>query len=460
MNPMSNTERSARPLARNVLALAMVAGTVFLPETNMAESVQFGAATNFPTASYPSVVVVADFNGDGIPDITVSTSEGLNMLLGAGGGAFELPTLFPFFGGALATGDFNGDCNMDLVGVYSYSTRITLGDGTGNLLLLTNMSGDFNFSTYPNAVAVGELNGDGKADIAIANSGNPTGRGVTVGFGKGDGFFGAPTNCALPETPGDIVLGDLDGGGRLDAVVSLLIYDGSNSNSVCVLTNRGDGTLAVSRYYDSSISDYHYSLKLADFNGDGRLDLAVLNYNAQSVTIWLNSGNGVFGSAHDYAVGFQPVSLAVGDFNGDRKVDLIVGGGPLARVLLGHGDGSFSVESPIPLSPAGTSPGTIAVGDFDGNGAPDLALPCLTNSCVAIKLNQTPPFLKITPMAGYTQIGWLATFGAGFGLECTTNPMAPENWQAFPYPPVLIGDQKAVADWTERDYKFYRLRKQ
>ncbi len=459
---MSNTQLSTRSLARSVIALVLLAATALLPEAEGVEPAEFGTTTNFPSGNYPRVVVAADFNRDGISDIAVTTGAGLSLLLGSGGGALAAPTNYPssmFGSGALATGDFNNDGKVDLVEADWYNTRIILGDGVGNLSVLTNMSGGNNFSVYPAAVVVGDLNGDGKADIAVANTGTPSGRGVTVGFGKGDGFFGAPTNCALPETPSDIALGDLNGDGRLDAAVSLDIYSGGSLKGVCVLTNRGNGTLAVSRYYDASITDLHYSLKLVDLNSAGGLDLAVLNYNAQSVTIRLNNGSGIFGSATNYPVGFQPTSLAAGDFNGDAKIDLIIRGGIIARVLLGHGDGSFTVGSPMSVPSGVTSLGTIAVGDFDTNGTPDLALACYNNNSVAIKLNQTPPFLGITPMPGYNQITWLATFGTGFTLEYTTNLLVPGSWQAFPSAPVLIGNQKAVGDWTDRESKFYRLRK-
>jgi hypothetical protein len=226
-----------------------------------------------------------------------------------------------------------------------------------------------------------------------------------------------------------------------------------------VLTNKGDGTLAASQYYGASSRDYHYSLKLVDFNGTGGLDLAVLNYDAQSVTIRLNNGSGVFGSANDYPMGFSPNSLATADFNGDGNADLIIRGGPVARVLLGHGDGSFTIGAPMPVASGVTSSGTIAVGDFDGNGTPDIALADSNDDSVAILLNQTPPILEIASMAGYNQITWGATFGTGFVLECTTNLFAPASWQPFPYPPVLLGNEKAVADWTDREHKFYRLRR-
>jgi hypothetical protein len=177
------------------------------------------------------------------------------------------------------------------------------------------------------------------------------------------------------------------------------------------------------------------------------------------VTIRLNNGSGIFGAANDYPMGFLPNSLVAGDFNGDGKVDLIIRGGTGARVLSGHGDGSFTIGSKMTVASGTTSPGTIAVGDFDGNGTPDMALACYNNNCVAIMLNRTLPILEITPMAGYHQIAWLASFGTNFMLECTTNLSAPESWQPFPYPPAWIGNQKAVTDWADHEKKFYRLRR-
>lgn len=111
-------------------------------------------------------------------------------------------------------------------------------------------------------------------------------------------------------------------------------------------------------------------------------------------------------------------------------------------------------------SDSGIRHGTVAVGDFNGDGTPDIAYVNYSGSSVAIMLNRTPPTLQITPMAGYNQIAWLATFGAGFTLEYTTNLLVPGSWQPFPYPPVLVGNQRAVADWADREQKFYRLRKQ
>jgi hypothetical protein len=120
-------------------------------------------------------------------------------------------------------------------------------------------------------------------------------------------------------------------------------------------------------------------------------------------------------------------------------------------VFLGNGDGSFTPRLGI------SSGSPFAVEDFDGNGTPDLAFGY--GNSVAIRLNQTPPTLQLTPMVGYNQINWPSSFGAGFTLEYTTDLAARGSWRPFPYPPVLLGDQKAVTDWASGDRKFYRLRK-
>lgn len=93
------------------------------------------------------------------------------------------------------------------------------------------------------------------------------------------------------------------------------------------------------------------------------------------------------------------------------------------------------------------------IGDINHDGRPDLA------DAFAVLLNQTPPTLRLSPMPGYVQLDWLATFGAGFSLEYSTNLTDPAGWRPFPYPPVAIGNQRAITDWSREGGKFYRLRR-
>ena len=400
-------------------------------------------------------MIVADFNGDGKPDLAFAMERGLSVVLGLGNGRFAASTSITNYswGSYLAAGDFNGDHNLDLVTAGMYFGTVLLGDGRGNFPVLT----DSVVCNYPYGLALGDFNGDGKLDLAI-RSGT---RVVEVEFGCGDGSFGTSSNYTLQNDFNDIRSGDLIGDGRLDLVIALNSAISVNSNTVCVLLNTGVGTFAAPQYYDgaSGANDDERSLELADLNHDGSLDLALLNDVAGSVTIRLNNGAGTFGPPTDYPVGFSPFSIAAADFNGDGNMDLLVRGGTTAVILLGHGDGSFTVGAPMSVPSDSGRHGTVAVGDFNGDGMPDIAFLDYDDGAVTVMLNQTPPMLQLTPLPGYNQLSWLTTFGAGYTLECTTNLAVPGGWQPFPYPPVVIGGQKAVADWVDGEQKFYRLRK-
>jgi hypothetical protein len=137
-----------------------------------------------------------------------------------------------------------------------------------------------------------------------------------------------------------------------------------------------------------------FFLAVADFNGDGKLDLAVTNLVSHSVSIRLGSGDGNFTSLPDTFVGTQPLSVAVGDFNGDGKPDLAVANtmSNTVSIRLGTGTGAFVSEPDI----VGTKPASVAVGDFNGDGKPDLAAAEAGNNSVTVLLN-TVPALQPSP---------------------------------------------------------------
>jgi len=447
-----------RYATQNRLSFLVIPLVLFLQTNARAVvSVQFSPATNYPCSAAGSLAV-GDFNNDGKMDIVTMDYSFGHILFGKGGGRFSDVTDRPVQNASpnvVATGDFNNDGASDFVTGFSYGGCLLLGTNN-NTFAQTNFI--WSSSAYPQSVTVGDFNADGNPDIAQA-----TGSGssfVSVGFGRGNGAFDLPTNY-VPASfvySADIVSGDVTGDGRLDLAVSLNNFSNSHSNSVCILTNRGDGVFGILKYYTADPGDTHGSLLLGDFNGDGLLDLAVLDYNAMSVTIRLNLKHGDFGPARVIPLGFHPSSIVSADFNGDGQLDLVVRGGPDARILPGNGDGTFGLGDLMTVPTDNFHHTTVAVGDFDGNGTPDLAFADSNGGSIAIMLNQTPPTLQITRMPGYNQISWRDTFGAGFALEYTTN-LAGGDWQPFPYPPVVFNSQKAVADWADRGQVFYRLRK-
>ena len=229
--------------------------------------------------------------------------------------------------------------------------------------------------SYPFSIAVGDFNGDGIADLAVASPGDPAG--VSVLFGNGDGTFQPPINCATSQSPWFVAVGDFNGDGQDDLVVA-----NRATNNVSVLLGNGDGTFQPAVNY--ATGGMPWSIAVADFNGDGLADIVVSNYGvigngvvqiAGSASVLLGNGDGTFQPAVNYITGGQASSVAVGDFNHDGRPDFAVVGPAFndiegyVDVFLGNGDGTFQP----PLSYEGVAfPNSVAVADFNGDGQDDL----------------------------------------------------------------------------------------
>src|SRR5439155_1711685 len=161
---------------------------------------------------------------------------------------------------------------------------------------------------------------DGKADMVVANAGSGN---VAVISGKGDGTFEAPVNYAVGSNPGFVLVADFNADGRSDVAVAnpgaWVNSSQSYTNSrVAVLLGKGDGTFLTAVNYAGVSPD---SVAVGDFNGDGKPDLAVADGDG-TVAVRLGKGDGTFQSALNYGAGVLPRSVTVGDFNGDGKPDL------------------------------------------------------------------------------------------------------------------------------------------
>jgi hypothetical protein len=234
----------------------------------------------------------------------------------------------------------------------------------------------FGVGSYPYAVASGDFNGDGKADLAVANylSNN-----VSVLIARGNGHFSGHVDYPVTVGPVSVAVGDLNGDGHLDLIVASQSGNQQGDGTVNVLLGNGDGTFQPAASYDAG--PVITAVAVGDFNEDGRLDVAaayyVLGLNSASVSIYLGNGDGTLQARSDIEEGISTATLSVGDLNRDGHLDLVVvqpdfnGGGNGVNLLFGHGNGTFG--TPVHIA-TGQGPTSAAIADFNNDDNPDLAV--------------------------------------------------------------------------------------
>jgi uncharacterized protein (TIGR03437 family) len=271
----------------------------------------------------------------------------------------------------------------------------------------------------PISVAVGDFNGDGSADLAVANSSDNT---VTVLLGNGKGGFAAagspvsvgagPTSVAAWNSSGLAVANALD-------------------NTVSVLEGNGSGSIftavAGSPFEVGSRPAF---VAAADFNGDGVTDLAIANSGDNTVTVLLGVATGGFGAAagSPFSVGSKPVSIAVADFNGDYVPDLAIvnAGDNTVTVLLGNGTGGFTAAADNPFA-VGSAPVSVAAGDFNKDGMNDLAIANSDDNTVTVLVG--------TGMGGFT-----AAAGSPYAVGKAPSSVVAADFNADNIPDLAIAN--------------------
>jgi uncharacterized protein (TIGR03437 family) len=324
------------------------------------------AGSPFTVGANPDSVAVGDFNADGNLDIvTVNSGDNtVTVLLGNGSGGFTAAAGSPFAVGtnpaSVAVADFNGDGKPDIVTANTGADDVTvlLGNGSGGFTAAPGSP--FAVGLFPHSVAVGDFNGDGKPDIVTANSGNNT---VKILLGTGSGGFTGGGAFPAGSFPQSVAVTDFNGDGKLDIVAA-----NSGSHSVTVFLGNGSGGFAVATGSPFAVGTNPQSVIGVDVNGDGKPDIVTANSGDNTVTVLLGNGLGGFTAAggRPFAAGATPLSLAKGDFNGDGRTDIAVAniGAEAVTVLLGIQAATTSVLSTTAASTItfGTSvPLTLAV---------------------------------------------------------------------------------------------------
>jgi Bacterial Ig-like domain (group 3)/FG-GAP-like repeat len=287
---------------------------------------------------------------------------------------------------AAGVGDFNGDGKPDLavMNADDNAIAILLGNGDGTFTNSGSITGVGTTSCSSNnqqsncSIAVGDFNHDGKADLVETSDFDNA---VYIYLGNGDGTFTAAPGS--PVTVGNFPVavrtGDFNTDGLLDLVVA-----NAGDDTVSILLGNGDGTFAEASGSPVAVGSFPFFLAVADFNGDGRVDVAVTNDDDSTVSVLLSNGDGTFFNAPGSPVGsgnYAPCPIVAADFNGDGIVDLAVAnftpdtGQTVSNVviLLGKGDGSFTDAPGSPVL-VGLNPFAMVAADFNQDGNTDLAV--------------------------------------------------------------------------------------
>ena len=278
----------------------------------------FGTNAILPTGA-GDYIVAADVNGDGYVDLLTPGNRSIQIYTNDGAGFFNLSSM-PAVGGAIeyfATGDINGDGSPDLISGNFQSNSVTIltNDGTGNFGSNTTLN-----VKNPLCIALADVNGDGSLDLMTESVSFNS---VTLFTNDGFGNFSSNATLHVGAGPNWIVCQDLNGDHKPD-IVTANYYDASLS----VFTNNGIGVFGSNTTL--FVPDFQQGvscLVAADLNGDGKPDLASVNYNAGSIYIFTNNGFGVFGANVTLHSTIYLTWITAADVNGDGKADLITANG-------------------------------------------------------------------------------------------------------------------------------------
>lgn len=326
-------------------------------------------------ASSPVALAAGDFLGSGTIDLAAATRHGgITIFLNEGG---TIVTKIAFVSGTetgIVTGDFNHDGHLDLAVSDSSNNKVHIltGDGAGNF----TQSGAYfiGSGTKPSGIVAGDFNHDGNLDVATINAGNNT---ATILLGSPTGALTVQPAQATGINPIAIATADVNSDGNLDVIA----FDSptSSTGQMDVLLGNGDGTLQTAQSSSLSFAPGTFAA-VADFNRDGKPDLAITQQNTDQVSLLLNNtlptqylDGRSYSSASKIAQGNGNMadSIAVGDFNKDGLADIAVSylEDNVVRVMTNNGSGGFNTAATYAV---GNQPYDVVSADLNGDGYPDL----------------------------------------------------------------------------------------
>ncbi|MGD1045927.1 MAG: FG-GAP-like repeat-containing protein, partial [Bacteroidota bacterium] len=391
---------SVTDTAMGVTAYSTAPFVVTFLSSHAIDTASYAGKVDFATGSYPQSVAISDLDGDGKPDLAVTNSNSNTVSVYRNtsiSGSMSFTAKVDYTTGSVpqsvAIGDVDGDGKPDLV--------VVNGDNTVSVYRNQSTSGNISFAakvdyttgSSPYSLAIGDVDGDGRPDIVVTNSYSNTISIFQNTSTSGNISFLAKVDYTTGSSPFGVTIGDLDGDGKPDLAVA-----NYSSSTVSVFRNMStSGNISFATKVDYTTGSYPRGVAIGDFDGDGKPDLAVANYYSSTVSVFRNqstSGSISFAAKVDYTTGSYPYSVAIGDVDGDGKPDLAVANSNSSdntvSILQNKStSGNISFAAKVDYK-TGNYPYSVAIGDLDGDGKPDLAVANYYSNTVSVIRNTIP----------------------------------------------------------------------
>ena len=418
------TITSFAPTSGPIGTTVTIAGTNF--NTTLANNIVFFGATKATVSvgSATSLTVVvptgASFHPISVTNITTGltaySARPFNVTFPCGGAItgsskVDFSSQGPM---SVATGDLDGDGKTDFA-VANYGNTVSVFRNTGSSGTISfALSVNYTTGTHPYCVSIGDMDGDGKLDLAVVNYNSNT---VSVFRNTGSSgtiSFAAKVDFATGTNPHDVSTSDLDGDGKLDLTVANYA-----SNTLSILRNTGSsGMISFAPKVDFTTGTNPMSLATGDLDGDGKPDLAIAHEGSNAISVLRNistSGTISFAPKVDFATWAYPVSVSIGDLNGDGKPDLANVNAGVQTISVHRNTSSIGTMSFAPAIsfPAGITPNSILTTDFNGDGKPDLA--------VAHSGSNNASIFRNTSSGSTISFATKVDFAAGVSTRCVAS---------------------------------------
>ncbi len=397
----------------------------------LAGTIAFDAKQEQTTGTTPKSVSIGDIDGDGKPDLAVanSGSNTVSVLRNTStSGTVSFAAKIDFTTGSspvsVSIGDIDGDGKPDLVVANSVDNSVSVLRNTSTSGTVSFASKvDFTTGSGPTSVGIGDIDGDGKPDLAVTNGANGGNNSVSVlrsTSTTGAISFASKVDFFAASNPTSVAIGDIDGNGKVD----LAITQGDGGDIAVLRNTSTSGTISFATRVVLGGGPGNYSVSIGDIDGDGKPDLAIANllFAGGGVSLFRNtssSGTISFAGRVDFVSGKFPKSINMGDIDGDGKPDLAVANSTTNTVSLFRNTstiGTVSLAGKVDFT-TGTAPWSVSIGDIDGDEKPDLVVANSTDNNISL-FRQSVPQGSLTAngpfcASGTGQLTWTSTAGPG-----------------------------------------------